>query len=123
MLDQTVRSIVLIYIIYRRNLRIGSFSLYFSGSCIPVQPKLSYNSHYDYDYSAHSSLRLFSDRLHQVLRLFILPTKLRLFMFTTMDHLHYRLNFDLNKFRQKFHHSLKEHHKISNIPKFRCEML
>jgi hypothetical protein len=24
---------------------------------------------------------------------------------------------------QKFHHSLKEHHKISNIPKFRCEML
>jgi hypothetical protein len=31
-------------------------------------------------------------------------------------------NFDLNKSRQKFH-SLKEHHKISNIPKFRCEML
>jgi hypothetical protein len=31
--------------------------------------------------------------------------------------------FDLNKSRQKFHHSLKEHHKISNIPKFRCEML
>jgi hypothetical protein len=24
---------------------------------------------------------------------------------------------------QQFHHSLKEHHKISNIPKFRCEML
>ena len=23
-----------------------------------------------------------------------------------MDHLHYRLNFDLNKSRQKFHHSL-----------------
>jgi hypothetical protein len=42
---------------------------------------------------------------------------------TVMDHLHYRLNFDLNKSRQKFHHSLKEHHKISNIPKFRCEML
>jgi hypothetical protein len=32
-------------------------------------------------------------------------------------------NLDLNKSRQKFHHSLKEHHKISNIPKFRCEML
>jgi V-type H+-transporting ATPase subunit d len=32
-------------------------------------------------------------------------------------------NFDLNKSRQKCHHSLKEHHKISNIPKFRCEML
>jgi hypothetical protein len=27
-----------------------------------------------------------------------------------------RLNFDRNKSRQKFHHSLKEHHKISNIP-------
>jgi hypothetical protein len=39
-----------------------------------------------------------------------------------MDHLHYRLNFDLNKSRQ-IHHSLKEHHKISNIPKFHCEML
>jgi hypothetical protein len=25
-------------------------------------------------------------------------------------------NFDLNKSRQKFHHSLKEHHKISNSP-------
>jgi hypothetical protein len=33
-----------------------------------------------------------------------------------MDDLHYRLNFDLNKSRQKFD-------KISNIPKFRCEML
>jgi hypothetical protein len=40
-----------------------------------------------------------------------------------IDHLHNRLNFDLNKSRQKFQHSLKEHHKISNIPKFRCEML
>jgi hypothetical protein len=35
----------------------------------------------------------------------------------------YEQNFDLDKSRQKFHHSLKEHHKISNIPKFRCEML
>jgi hypothetical protein len=32
-------------------------------------------------------------------------------------------NFDLDKSRQKFHRGLKEHHKISNIPKFRCEML
>ena len=32
-------------------------------------------------------------------------------------------NFDLDKSRQIFHHNLKEHHKISNIPKFRCEML
>jgi hypothetical protein len=35
----------------------------------------------------------------------------------------YNQNFDLGKSRQIFHHSLKEHHKISNIPKFRCEML
>ena len=40
-------------------------------------------------------------------------------MFST-DHLRNRQNFDPNKSRQKFHHSLKEHHKISNIPKFRC---
>jgi hypothetical protein len=32
-------------------------------------------------------------------------------------------NFDLDKSKQKFHHSLNEHHKISNIPKFLCEML
>ena len=32
-------------------------------------------------------------------------------------------NFYLDKSRQTFHHSLKEHHKISNIPTFRCEML
>jgi hypothetical protein len=32
-------------------------------------------------------------------------------------------NFDLDKSGQKFHHSLKEHRKISNIPKFRCKML
>jgi hypothetical protein len=42
---------------------------------------------------------------------------------TQIDHLRNRQNFDLNKSRQKFHHSLKEHHKINNIPKFRCEML
>ena len=35
----------------------------------------------------------------------------------------YNQNFDLGKSREIFHHSLKEHHKISNIPKFRCEML
>jgi hypothetical protein len=29
----------------------------------------------------------------------------------------------IDKSGQKFYHSLKEHHKISNIPKFRCEML
>jgi hypothetical protein len=31
-------------------------------------------------------------------------------------------NFDLDKYRQIFYHSLKKHHKISNIPKFRCKM-
>jgi hypothetical protein len=41
----------------------------------------------------------------------------------SIDHLRNRQNFDLDKSRHKFHHSLKEHHKISNIPKFRCEML
>jgi hypothetical protein len=35
----------------------------------------------------------------------------------------FKWNFDLDKSGKKFHHSLKEHHKISNIPKFRCEML
>jgi hypothetical protein len=29
-------------------------------------------------------------------------------------------NFYLDKCGQNFHHSLKEHHKISNIPKFLC---
>jgi hypothetical protein len=40
-----------------------------------------------------------------------------------MDLLPNEQNFDLDKSRQKFHHGLKEHHKISNIPKFRCKML
>ena len=40
-----------------------------------------------------------------------------------MDKSHINQNFELNKSGQKFHHSLKEHHKISNIPEFRCEML
>jgi hypothetical protein len=31
--------------------------------------------------------------------------------------------FGLDKSRQTFHHSLKEHYKISNIPKIRYEML
>jgi hypothetical protein len=43
--------------------------------------------------------------------------------FDTMDHSPINQNFELNKSRQKFHHSLKEHHKISNITKFRCKML
>jgi hypothetical protein len=36
-----------------------------------------------------------------------------------MDQSHINQNFELNKTRRKFHHSLKEHHKISNIPKLR----
>ena len=33
-----------------------------------------------------------------------------------MDPLRNKQNFDLDKSRQKYHHSLKEHHKISKIP-------
>jgi hypothetical protein len=40
-----------------------------------------------------------------------------------MDLFHNKQNFDLDKSRQTFHHSLKERHKISNIPKFRYETL
>ena len=40
-----------------------------------------------------------------------------------MGPLRNKQNFDLDKARQKYHHSLKEHRKISKIPKFRCEML
>ena len=36
-------------------------------------------------YSAHSPLRLFSDRLHEVLRLLMLLTQPRLFIFTTIE--------------------------------------
>jgi hypothetical protein len=34
-----------------------------------------------------------------------------------MDHSPINQNVELNKSRQKFHHSLKEHNQISNIPK------
>ena len=40
-----------------------------------------------------------------------------------MDHSPINQYFELNKSRQTFHHSLKEPHKISNIPKFHCKML
>ena len=49
---------------------------------IPVRPQI------DYDYSAHTPSGLFSDRLHQVLRLLILPTKLRLFIFYNNCHIY-----------------------------------
>jgi hypothetical protein len=32
-------------------------------------------------------------------------------------------NFDLDKYRERFYHNLKEYQKISIIPKFRCKML
>jgi hypothetical protein len=32
---------------------------------------------------------------------------------SSMDHSPINQNFELNKSRQKFHHSLKEHHKIT----------
>jgi hypothetical protein len=41
----------------------------------------------------------------------------------SMDQSDIEHNFELNKSSQNFHHSLKERHKISNIPKFRCKML
>jgi hypothetical protein len=43
----------------------------------------------------------------------------------TMDLFPNEQNFDLDKSRQNFYHGLKEHRKIkiSNIPKFRREML
>jgi hypothetical protein len=40
-----------------------------------------------------------------------------------MDQSPINQNFELNKSRQKFHHILKEHHKISSIPKFRFKMM
>ena len=40
-----------------------------------------------------------------------------------MDLSPFNQGFYLHKSRQKFHYSLKEHHKISNIAKFRCKML
>jgi hypothetical protein len=45
------------------------------------------------------------------------------FQVRTMDLFPNEQNFDPEKSRQKCYHSLKGHHKISNIPKFRCEML
>jgi hypothetical protein len=51
------------------------------------------------------------------------PLKWLIILNQPIDLSPYNQNFDLGKSRQIFHHSLKEHHKISNIPKFRCEML
>jgi hypothetical protein len=45
------------------------------------------------------------------------------FIKVAMDLFPNEQNFDLDKSRQKFYHGLKDHHKISNIPKFCCEML
>jgi hypothetical protein len=44
-------------------------------------------------------------------------------LLAAIDLFPYEWDFDLDMPGQKFHHSLKEHHKISNIPKLRCEML
>ena len=40
-----------------------------------------------------------------------------------MDNLHNRLNLDLSKKTKIFHHSQKEHRKISKTANFGCEML
>jgi hypothetical protein len=68
-------------------------------------------------------------RSRQALRFHLAPFRNRALLlrqkwrFQTMDQSYINQNFELDKSRQKFHHSLKEHHKISNIPKFRCEKL
>jgi hypothetical protein len=65
--------------------------------------------------SPHSSPEVFFDLLHSTAQ----SSRLQ----SLIDLSPYNQNFNLGKSRQIFHHSLKEHHKISNIPKFRCEML
>jgi hypothetical protein len=57
--------------------------------------------------------------------LFVLFTKVfcKSRLSTTIDLSPYEWNLDQDMPGQKFHHSLKEHHKISNIQKFRCEIL
>jgi hypothetical protein len=40
-----------------------------------------------------------------------------------MDDLRFRLNFNLSKNNEIYHHSYKERLGISNITKFGCEML
>ena len=42
---------------------------------------------------------------------------------TTMDLSLIRQNFEKNRNRQKYHHSLKEHPTFTKIVKFGCEML
>ena len=41
----------------------------------------------------------------------------------SMDNLHVRLNVDLGKQNKIYHHSSKEHLKVSKIAKFGCQML
>ena len=41
----------------------------------------------------------------------------------TMDLSPFRQNFEKNRNRQKYHHSLKEHPTFTKIAKFGCEML
>ena len=40
-----------------------------------------------------------------------------------MDLSPFKQNFEKNRNRQKYHHSLKEHPKFTKIAKFGCEML
>jgi hypothetical protein len=42
---------------------------------------------------------------------------------TRLDDLRFRLNFNLSKNNEIYHHSWKERLEISNITKFGCEML
>ena len=44
-------------------------------------------------------------------------------LFSPLDNLHVRLNFNLSKEKGIKHHNWKEHNEISIIAKFGCEML
>ena len=54
-----------------------------------------------------------------------LVVKLAIYIFKrfNMDLSPFRQNFEKNRNRQKYHHSLKEHPTFTKIAKFGCEML
>ena len=57
--------------------------------------------------------------VHVLLKLYYFP----IVEMTTMDLSPIRQNFEKNRNRQKYHHSLKEHPTFTKIAKFGCEML
>jgi hypothetical protein len=108
---------VLIYII-----RIGVVSDITFGSSLYMAAHVVNST---YRPQAHKIYLLLSRCPNHVI---IMPNRSCLYIFVclvivAMDLLPNEQNFDLDKSRQQFYHTLKEHHKISIIPKFRCEML